>query len=294
MQAKLVKIGLILFLVIGISGCGEMPFSGVGLRIMKDSRSGYLEVVEVCKDSPSLKAGIQINDRILAVNKVGTNNLSLDKASTLMKGSIGTKVDLTIQSPATNISRTVTIVRNRVDCNSLDKSNQQRQQLGTEQYNLQIQIEKTKTQIVGLKQDRDQKVLPLKQKYSTMYEEYYPKLSHQLPEIEVHTHEELLKNCEQYLELCSSLNRVAKLQYYISKLDDKLKQIGVNIIKLDDNIWDMERTLELAQIFSKEELESVERLIEETKGKIDSQVPPPERQDIAGLEEKIFNNILRS
>jgi hypothetical protein len=56
----------------------------------------------------------------------------------------------------------------------------------------------------------------------------------------------------------------------------------------------MERTFELSQIFSDEELEGVERLIEETKGKIDSQVPPPERQDIAGLEEKIFNNILRS
>jgi hypothetical protein len=56
----------------------------------------------------------------------------------------------------------------------------------------------------------------------------------------------------------------------------------------------MERTLELAQIFSDEELESVEQLIEETKGKIDSQVPPPEKQDIAGLEEQIFDNILRS
>jgi predicted nuclease with TOPRIM domain len=159
---------------------------------------------------------------------------------------------------------------------------------------LKAQIEKTKKNIVSLKQDRDKKVLPLEMNYMQMHDQYYPYLTQKLPEIGIRNHEELLKNCEQYLELCSLLNRVAKLQYYISKLDDKLKQIGANIIKLDDNVWNMERTLELAQIFSDEELESVEQLIEETKGKIDSQVPPPEKQDIAGLEEQIFDNILRS
>jgi len=137
---------------------------------------------------------------------------------------------------------------------------------------LKAQIEKTKKNIVSLKQDRDKKVLPLEMNYMQMHDQYYPYLTQKLPEIGIRNHEELLKNCEQYLELCSLLNRVAKLQYYISKLDDKLKQIGANIIKLDDNVWNMERTLELAQIFSDEELESVEQLIEETKGKIDSQV----------------------
>lgn len=159
---------------------------------------------------------------------------------------------------------------------------------------LKAQIEKTKKNIVSLKQDRDKKVLPLEMNYMQMHDQYYPYLTQKLPEIGIRNHEELLKNCEQYLELCSLLNRVAKLQYYISKLDDKLKQIGANIIKLDDNVWNMERTLELAQIFSDEELESVEQLIEETKGTIDSQVPPPEKQDVAGLEEQIFNDILRS
>jgi len=169
-----------------------------------------------------------------------------------------------------------------------------RLKLDNQAYQLKVQIDKAKTNIASLKQDRDQKVLPLKQNYSQMYDQYYPQLAQQLRKIRIQTHEELLKNCEQYLELCSSLNRVAKLQYYISKLDDKLKQIGANIIKLDDNVWNMERTFELSQIFSDEELEGVEKLIEETKGKIDSQVPPPEKQDVAGLEEQIFNDILRS
>lgn len=298
MQKKFLKLVIILFLGISIFACGQksgkISFSGVGLQISKHIESGQLEVVALFRNSPAEIAGIKIHDRILAINEENTTNLSPDKAATLIRGPVGTKLYLTIQSPSENISRIVTIVRERIDSNSVYASNQPIQQLETEKYNLQVEIEKAKTQIEFLKKDRDQKILPLKQEYSIMYNEYYPKLSQQLPDIGIKTHEELLRNCEQYLGLCSSLNRVAKLQYYISKLDDKIKQIGANLIKLDDNVWNMERTLELSQIFTNEELKTVEQLIEETKGKIDSQVPLPEKQDIAGLEEQIFNNILKS
>ncbi|MFB6277210.1 MAG: hypothetical protein ABEI32_13820 [Halothece sp.] len=174
------------------------------------------------------------------------------------------------------------------------KEYKQKKQLGTDRYNLKKQIDKAKRNIDILKQDRKEKVLPLKEEYSKMYSQYYPQLATELKETVINSHEELLRNCDNNLELCSLLNRVAKLSYYIEKLNDRLNEIRINLIKLDNNLWDLERTFELSQIFSNDELEHVEKLIQETQGKIDSQVPPPQKQDIASLEAEIFSNILGS
>lgn len=171
---------------------------------------------------------------------------------------------------------------------------EQRRKLGAERYKLKKQIEKAKNNINILKQDKLEQVLPLKQEYAKMYSQYYPQLTDQLKNIEINDHETLLRNCDQYLKICSLLSRVAKLDYYINKLNNRLDEIKINLIKLDDNLWDLERTFELSQIFSSDELENVEKLIAETQGKINSEVPPPERQDIANLEEKILSNILSS
>jgi hypothetical protein len=306
MQAKLFKIGLILFLVIGTTGCGETVYISTdhgtkSIQVISDFLFYLLWIISGIPLFAYFYFLIKLDNKspMDYVNVFGVGFsfiVLLTLLSTYDPGVTGlfNRSQFLANSELVNAKKTYEEKSQLEQLELNKKKYQQRQLLGENGYNLKIQIEKAKQNIASLKEDREQKVLPLKQNYSRMYDQYYPQLSQQLPETGIRNHEELLKNCEQYLELCSSLNRVAKLQYYIGKLDDKLKQIGANIIKLDDNVWNMERTFELSQIFSDEELEGVERLIEETKGKIDSQVPPPERQDIAGLEEKIFNNILRS
>jgi len=314
MQAKLFKIGLILFLVIGISGCGETVhistdhgtksiqvisdflfyllwiISGIGCPLFAYFLIKFMNAMDKSPMDEGYSTVFAVGFSFILLLTLAYQFSTYDPGET----GVFSRSQFLENSELVNAKKTYEEKSQLEQLELNKKKYQQRQLLGENGYNLKIQIEKAKQNIASLKEDREQKVLPLKQNYSRMYDQYYPQLSQQLPETGIRNHEELLKNCEQYLELCSSLNRVAKLQYYIGKLDDKLKQIGANIIKLDDNVWNMERTFELSQIFSDEELEGVERLIEETKGKIDSQVPPPERQDIAGLEEKIFNNILRS
>lgn len=296
MQSKLFKIGLILCLVIGITGCAETVY------LTPDNGIESIKVISVFWYY--IRWSLCVISALIALLFVGEYFRQYD--ATLWLGTlififigilfyVGTLNPLALISGSENLSPLVkAVTRSKFKTDPQFQEYWQRQQFEADRYDLKVQIGKAQTSIASLKQDRSQKVLPLKQNYSQMYDQYYPQLAQQLPETGIRSHEELLKNCEQYLELCSSLNRVAKLQYYINKLDDKLKQIGANIIKLDDNVWNMERTFELSQIFSDEELESVEQLIEETKGKIDSQVPPPEKQDVAGLEEQIFNDILRS
>lgn len=311
MQAKLFKIGLILFLVIGISGCGETVhistdhgtksiqvisdflfyllwiISGIGCPLFAYFLIKFMNAMDKSPMDEGYSTVFAVGFSFILLLTLAYQFSTYDPGET----GVFSRSQFLENSELVNAKKTYGEM-SQLGLNY--KEYQQRQQLGENGYDLRVQIEKTKTNIASLKQDRDQKILPLKQNYSRMYDQYYPQLSQQLPEKGIRSHEELLKNCEQYLELCSSINRVAKLQYYISKLDDKLKQIGANIIKLDDNVWNMERNFELSQIFSDKELEGVEQLIEETKGKIDSQVPPPERQDIAGLEEQIFKTILRS
>ncbi|MFO0450607.1 MAG: hypothetical protein ACK52I_18430 [Pseudomonadota bacterium] len=266
MQAKLFKIGLILFLVIGTTGCGETVYISTdhgtkSIQVISDFLFYLLWIISGIPLFAYFYFLIKLDNKspMDYVNVFGVGFsfiVLLTLLSTYDPGVTGlfNRSQFLANSELVNAKKTYEEKSQLEQLELNKKKYQQRQLLGENGYNLKIQIEKAKQNIASLKEDREQKVLPLKQNYSRMYDQYYPQLSQQLPETGIRNHEELLKNCEQYLELCSSLNRVAKLQYYIGKLDDKLKQIGANIIKLDDNVWNMERTFELSQIFSDEEL----------------------------------------
>ncbi|MEB3309627.1 MAG: S41 family peptidase [Snowella sp.] len=71
---------------------GEM--SGVGLRMTLDKRTNDLYVVEPIKNSPAMKAGIQIGDRIIKINGKPTALMNLEQASQEIQGAIGTDVNL--------------------------------------------------------------------------------------------------------------------------------------------------------------------------------------------------------
>lgn len=94
---------------------GEL--SGVGLQINLEPKTGKLEVVAPLAGSPAEAAGIKAHDYILAIDAQKTANLSLDEAAEKMRGPIGSKVSLEIQSPQETNSKVVTIVRDRISLN---------------------------------------------------------------------------------------------------------------------------------------------------------------------------------
>jgi len=100
-----------------VNTSGEL--SGVGLQIDINSQTKQLEVVTPIDGSPAEKAGIKPRDRVLAIDGVKTEGLSLDEAASRMRGKVGTQVTLTVQSGQGKdaITREVEIVRDRISLN---------------------------------------------------------------------------------------------------------------------------------------------------------------------------------
>jgi carboxyl-terminal processing protease len=73
---------------------GEL--SGVGIRLELDEKTKALTVVEPLENSPAIRAGVQSGDRIIAINGKSTRGMSVEDASGLIRGEVGTKVTLKI------------------------------------------------------------------------------------------------------------------------------------------------------------------------------------------------------
>lgn len=73
---------------------GEL--SGVGIRLEINKVTKILTVVEPMPGSPAFKAGIQSGDQILAIDGKTTQMMSVETASSMIRGKVGTPVSLRI------------------------------------------------------------------------------------------------------------------------------------------------------------------------------------------------------
>lgn len=91
-------------------------FGGVGVTVRMNDESGYPEVVEIRPDSPAGKSEeIAVGDLLVAVDGTDLAGLTLDEAVALVRGEIGTKVDLTFRVPATGATYEVTLTRKKIE-----------------------------------------------------------------------------------------------------------------------------------------------------------------------------------
>ncbi|MBW4623561.1 MAG: PDZ domain-containing protein [Cyanosarcina radialis HA8281-LM2] len=97
-----------------VNTSGEL--SGVGLQIAFESETGNIQVIAPIADSPAAAAGLQPLDRILTIDGIPTNQLTLDLAAEKMRGPIGTTVTLTVQRPG-EPTKEVELVRSRIALN---------------------------------------------------------------------------------------------------------------------------------------------------------------------------------
>lgn len=98
-----------------VSTSGEL--SGVGLQIDLNPETKTLEVVAPIAGSPAEEAGIRARDRILEIDGVRTEMLSLEEAAARMRGKKGTTVTLTVQPSGKDKIRVVDVVRDRISLN---------------------------------------------------------------------------------------------------------------------------------------------------------------------------------
>jgi carboxyl-terminal processing protease len=98
-----------------VSTSGEL--SGVGLQIDINPETETLEVVAPIAGSPAEEAGIRARDRILEIDGVRTDLLSLEEAAAKMRGKQGTTVILTVQPIGKENMKVVRVVRDRISLN---------------------------------------------------------------------------------------------------------------------------------------------------------------------------------
>ena len=69
-------------------------FGGLGIVVGK--RDGALTIISPIDDTPAYKAGVKAGDIILKINDESTLNMSLSDAVDIMRGKVGTPIDITI------------------------------------------------------------------------------------------------------------------------------------------------------------------------------------------------------
>jgi carboxyl-terminal processing protease len=97
-----------------VNTSGEL--TGVGLQIALNPKTGQLEVVAPIAGSPAEKAGIQPHDRIIQIDGISTAELTLDEAAARMRGPMGSKVALVVESNGA-AKREIKLQRDRIAVN---------------------------------------------------------------------------------------------------------------------------------------------------------------------------------
>lgn len=143
-----------------------------------------------------------------------------------------------------------------------------------------------------LKKRRNSDLQPLYDNYSEEYDTYYELLKYDIRDINVDSHGELLRNCTEHYQICNELERAAILRHSMQWLDGKIKKVDFQVSELEQNIWKMEKKVELSLVASSEEQAEVSNLIASTETLIEENITPPEAQDVAKIEQEIFNSLI--
>ncbi len=93
-------------------------FSGIGAEIgMKDN---VLTVIAPLKGTPAFNSGIKKGDKIIKIDNVSTNDMSVDMAISKIRGERGTTVILNIFRTGENQTRDIKIVRDTIAIPTVD------------------------------------------------------------------------------------------------------------------------------------------------------------------------------
>lgn len=93
-------------------------FAGLGIEFTSDGQSPI--ITRVILGSPAQKAGLKKNDRILSIDGVSTQNLTIDQSANLLQGNINSIASLQILSENASLTRDVHIKREQVKVLSVE------------------------------------------------------------------------------------------------------------------------------------------------------------------------------
>ncbi|MGB2247560.1 MAG: S41 family peptidase [Alcanivorax sediminis] len=92
-------------------------FGGLGIEVTMED--GFVKVVTPVDDSPASKAGIKAGDLILKIDDTFVKGLTLNEAVELMRGEIGSEIELMVLSQGEENPRQVTVKRDKIQLHSV-------------------------------------------------------------------------------------------------------------------------------------------------------------------------------
>lgn len=87
-------------------------YAGIGLQLNK--RDGFLTVIEPLPGTPAEKAGVEMGDRLVAIDGASTFNMVPEAAARLLRGEPGSKVSISIERAGVPKRMQFTIARDAV------------------------------------------------------------------------------------------------------------------------------------------------------------------------------------
>ena len=92
-------------------------FGGLGIEVSMES--GVVKVISPIDDTPASKAGIKAGDYIVKINNIQVQGKSLSEAVDLMRGPVGSGIELTIRRRGEKKALTFNIVREIIQIQSV-------------------------------------------------------------------------------------------------------------------------------------------------------------------------------
>ncbi|HTX58136.1 MAG TPA: S41 family peptidase, partial [Verrucomicrobiae bacterium] len=89
-------------------------FGGTGIVIQVDDATKYIDVTNVIPDGPADKAGIEQDDLITGINGTSTKGMSIQQASSRLRGKEGTTVSLSIERAGAELPAPISITRAKI------------------------------------------------------------------------------------------------------------------------------------------------------------------------------------
>lgn len=94
-------------------------YSGIGVVMSKNLNTGIITAVQVYEGSPAEEAGVRENDIIYKVDGEEVTDLEISEVAGKVKGTEGTKVDITLVRDGTGEEETVTVTRGKVEAHTV-------------------------------------------------------------------------------------------------------------------------------------------------------------------------------
>jgi len=92
-------------------------FGGLGIEVSMES--GVVKVIAPIDDTPAAKAGIKAGDYIVKIDDVQVQGKTLMEAVNLMRGPVGTKIELTVRRRGLRKAKIFTITRKIIEVKSV-------------------------------------------------------------------------------------------------------------------------------------------------------------------------------